>query len=47
MNEKHVVAAEASSCELHISRRDGLKLVAAGMAASVLPHTSQTKTLSE
>jgi non-heme chloroperoxidase len=30
-----------------ISRRDGLKLVAAGMAASLLPHTSPTKTFSE
>jgi pimeloyl-ACP methyl ester carboxylesterase len=30
-----------------ISRRDGLKLVAAGMAAALLPHTSPTKTLGE
>ena len=47
MTEKHVVTAEASGSEGHISRRDGLKLVAAGMAASLLPHTSLTKTPSE
>jgi hypothetical protein len=47
MNEKHVGAAAASNSEGHISRRDGLKLVAAGMAASLLPYTSRTKTLSE
>jgi non-heme chloroperoxidase len=47
MNEKDVAAAAASSSEGHISRRDGLKLVAAGMAASLLPHTSRAETLSE
>jgi non-heme chloroperoxidase len=47
MNEKDVAAAAASSPEGHISRRDGLKLVAAGMAASLLPHTSRAETLSE
>jgi non-heme chloroperoxidase len=47
MNEKDVAAAAANSSEGHISRRDGLKLVAAGMAASLLPHTSRTKTLNE
>ena len=47
MNEKDVAAAAASSSDGHLSRRDGLKLVAAGMAASLLPHTSRAKTLSE
>src|SRR2546422_1157943 len=47
MSEKDVTAAPASSCEGHISRRDGLKLVAAGMAASFLPHTYRAETLSE
>ena len=47
MNEKHVRAAAASNSEGHISRRDGLKLVAAGMAAWLLPHTSQSRPLSE
>ena len=45
MNEKDVSAAAASSSEGHISRRDGLKLVAAGMAAALLPHTSRTEAL--
>src|ERR1700720_2962109 len=40
MNAKDVAAAPASTSEAHISRRDGLKLVAAAMAASFLPHTS-------
>ena len=40
-------AAVASSSEGNFTRRDGLKLVAAGMAASLLPHTSLTKTPSE
>jgi non-heme chloroperoxidase len=40
-------AAAARSSEGNFSRRDGLKLVAAGMAASLLPHTSQSKTFSE
>jgi hypothetical protein len=47
MNAKDVAAAPASTSEGHISRRDGLKLVAAGMAASLLPHTSRAETLSE
>jgi pimeloyl-ACP methyl ester carboxylesterase len=47
MNEKDVAAAAASSSEGQISRRDGLKLVAAGMAASLLPHTSRARTLNE
>src|SRR5438445_2723752 len=47
MSEKDVTAAPASSTEGHISRGDGLKRVAAGMAASLLPHTSRTKTLNE
>ena len=47
MNDKRVQAIVANSSEGHISRRDGLKLVAAGMAASLLPYTSRTKTLGE
>jgi non-heme chloroperoxidase len=47
MKEKEVAADAAGSPEGHISRRDGLKLVAAGMAASLLPHASRTKMLSE
>jgi non-heme chloroperoxidase len=47
MNDRRVHAIAASSAEGHISRRDGLKLVAAGMAASLLPYTSRTKTLGE
>ena len=47
MNEKEVAGAAASSSKVQISRRDGLKLVAAGMAASFLPYASRTKTLSE
>jgi len=33
MNAKDVAGAPASSSEAHISRRDGLKLLGAGMAA--------------
>jgi hypothetical protein len=47
MSEKDVTAAPASSSEGHISRRDRLKLVAAGMAASLLPRMSRAQTLSE
>jgi non-heme chloroperoxidase len=47
MNEKHVRAAAASTSEGHISRRDALKLAAAAMAASLLPHTSQSKPLND
>jgi non-heme chloroperoxidase len=47
MNEKDVAAATASSSVGNFSRRDGLKLVAAGMAASLLPHASQAMTPSE
>jgi pimeloyl-ACP methyl ester carboxylesterase len=47
MNDKDVAAAAASSSDGHINRRDGLELVAAGMAASLLPHTSPAKTPSE
>jgi non-heme chloroperoxidase len=47
MNEKEVIEAAASSSEGRISRRDGLKLVAAGMAASLLPYTSRAETLAE
>jgi len=44
MNEKDVATAPAGRSEGHISRRDGLKLVAAGMTASFLPQTSRAKT---
>jgi non-heme chloroperoxidase len=37
----------AGGSEGQISRRDGLTLVAAGMAASLLPHASRAETLSE
>jgi non-heme chloroperoxidase len=47
MKENNVGAAAASNAEGHISRRDGIKLVAAGMAASLLPLTSRSETLSE
>jgi pimeloyl-ACP methyl ester carboxylesterase len=47
MNEKHVRAAAASTSEGHVSRRDALKLAAAAMAASLLPHTSQSKPLND
>jgi non-heme chloroperoxidase len=47
MNAKDVAAAPASTSEGHVSRRDGLKLVAAGLAASFLPHTFRAQTLSE
>jgi len=47
MNEKHVRAAAANTSEGHISRRDALKLAAAAMAASLLPHTSQSKPLND
>ena len=41
------IATAPDSSEGHISRRDGLKLAAAGIAASLLPHTSRAETLSE
>jgi non-heme chloroperoxidase len=47
VNKKNGPATATSGSEGYISRRDGLKLVAAGVAASLLPHTSRTKTLSE
>jgi non-heme chloroperoxidase len=47
MKEKNVGAAAASNTEGHLSRRAGIKLVAAGMAASLLPLTSPSETLSE
>jgi pimeloyl-ACP methyl ester carboxylesterase len=47
MYEKEIAAAAANSSEGRISRRDGLKLVAAGMAAALLPHTSRSETLGE
>ena len=47
MNEKDVPLTSTSGSESHISRRDGIKLVAAGITASLLPHMSRTETLSE
>jgi non-heme chloroperoxidase len=47
MNETDVPVTLATGSEGRISRRDGLKLVAAGMAGSLLPHASRTETLSE
>jgi non-heme chloroperoxidase len=47
MNQKHLSGAAASNSEGHISRRDALKLGAAAIAASLLPHTSQSEPLSE
>src|ERR1700756_5684669 len=47
MSSTDLAAAPASTSKGHISRRDGLKLVAAGMAASFLPHTSRAQTLHE
>jgi non-heme chloroperoxidase len=47
MNEKEVAAPPASRSEGHFTRRDELKLVAAGMAATLPPHPSRTETLSE
>jgi pimeloyl-ACP methyl ester carboxylesterase len=47
MNEKYAGVAAASTSEGHISRRDALKFAAAAMATSLLPRTSQSKSLSE
>jgi non-heme chloroperoxidase len=47
MSRKHVVAAAANGSVSQISRRDGLKLVAAAMATSLLPRTSRSETLGE
>src|SRR5476651_1735604 len=47
MNGRDIAVSPASTPECQISRRDGLKLVAAGMAASLLPHTSRTERLNE
>jgi non-heme chloroperoxidase len=43
MKEKNVEAAESSDGEGRFSRRDGLKLVAAAMTASLLPHKSRSE----
>jgi hypothetical protein len=43
MNEKDVSPAAGNSAEGHISRRDGLKLVAAGMAASLPPYAPEPR----
>jgi non-heme chloroperoxidase len=47
MSEKNVVAAAANGSVSHISRRDGLKLVAGAMVTSLLPHTSRAEALGE
>jgi non-heme chloroperoxidase len=47
MNQKQIGPVAARDSEGHINRRDGLKLVAAGLAASLLPPTSQSKRVSE
>jgi non-heme chloroperoxidase len=47
MNANDVAAAPANTSAGHVSRRDGLKLVAAALAASFLPHTSRAQTLGE
>jgi non-heme chloroperoxidase len=47
MNQKQIGPVAARDSEGHINRRDGLKLVAAGLAASLLPPMSQSKRVSE
>src|SRR5476651_98548 len=47
MNGRDIAVSPASTPECQISRREGLKLLAAGMAASILPHTSRTQAVSE
>jgi non-heme chloroperoxidase len=47
MNQKQIGRAAAANTEGHISRRDGLKLVAAGLATSLLPGTSQSRPVIE
>jgi non-heme chloroperoxidase len=47
MSEKQVAAAGAERSEDQINRREGLKLVAAGIAASLLPHASRAESLNE
>jgi non-heme chloroperoxidase len=45
MNGKVISEAAESGAEGPITRRDGLKLVAAGVAAALLPYPSRTQTL--
>jgi non-heme chloroperoxidase len=47
MNKKRVVATATSDREGYLSRRDGLRLVAAGLAASLLPQMSRAQTLGQ
>src|SRR5476651_525388 len=47
MNGRDIAVSPASTPECQISRREGLKLLAAGMAASILPHTSRTQAVGE
>jgi non-heme chloroperoxidase len=47
MKEKDGAAATPSGSEGYLSRRDGLMLVAAGLAASLLPQMSRAETTSE
>jgi non-heme chloroperoxidase len=47
MNEKDVAVVKASSSETYVTRRAGLKLVAAGIAAAMLPHVSRAETPTE
>jgi non-heme chloroperoxidase len=47
MNQDQIGRTAAANAEGHISRRDGLKLVAAGVAASLLPGMSQSKPVIE
>src|SRR4029077_50513 len=47
MNAKDVAAARGSPSAGYVSRRDGLRLVAAGRAASFLPHRVRAETSSE
>jgi len=47
MNEEDIAAAAAHSSQRHVSRRDGLKLAAAGVAAALLPQLSRAEIPSE
>jgi hypothetical protein len=47
MNEKEGAATAVSRSEGHINRRVGLRLVAAGIAAALLPYPSRAETLGE
>src|SRR5476649_1698078 len=47
MNGRDIAVSPASTPECQICRREGLKLLAARMAASILPHTSRTQAVGE